>query len=83
MHERKALMAELSDAFVALPGGFGTLDEFAEIATLVQTERIPKFPLILFGKKFWRGLLRWMQQDMRERYWGLPIQLRLKDLHHE
>jgi predicted Rossmann-fold nucleotide-binding protein len=47
-----------------MPGGFGTLDEFAEIITLVQTRRIPEFPLILFGKKFWAGLLHWMKNQM-------------------
>jgi hypothetical protein len=47
-----------------MPGGFGTLDEFAEIITLVQTERIPRLPLILFGEKFWRGLLAWMREQM-------------------
>src|SRR5207244_3095434 len=64
---RKVCFAKYSVAFIFMPGGFGTLDEFAEIATLVQTERIPRFPLILFGKKFWSGLLRWMQTQMRER----------------
>jgi len=49
-----------------MPGGFGTLDEFSEVLTLVQTRRIPGFPLILFGKKFWRGLIRWMRTQMQE-----------------
>ena len=64
---RKVCFAKYSVAFIFMPGGFGTLDEFFEIATLVQTERIPKFPLILFGKKFWAGILRWMQVQMQER----------------
>ena len=51
-------------AFIFMPGGFGTLDEFSEVITLVQTERIPRYPLILFGKKFWGGLLRWMKTEM-------------------
>ncbi|TAK98158.1 MAG: TIGR00730 family Rossman fold protein [Verrucomicrobia bacterium] len=63
---RKVCFAKYSVAFVFMPGGFGTLDEFFEIATLVQTERIPKFPLILFGKKFWSGVLRWMETQMQE-----------------
>lgn len=63
---RKVCFAKYSVAFIFMPGGFGTLDEFFEIATLVQTERIPKFPLILFGKKFWTGILRWMQTQMQE-----------------
>jgi len=64
---RKVCFAKYSMGFIFLPGGFGTLDEFAEIATLVQTERIPEFPLVLIGKKFWKGLLAWMQEQMLER----------------
>jgi len=47
--------------FVFLPGGFGTLDEFFELITLVQTERIQRFPLVLIGRRYWEGLLRWMR----------------------
>jgi uncharacterized protein (TIGR00730 family) len=64
---RKVCFVKYSCGFVFLPGGFGTLDEFAEISTLVQTERIPRFPLILFGSRFWRGLLDWMRLQMQER----------------
>jgi len=64
---RKVCFVKYSCGFVFLPGGFGTLDEFAEVATLVQTERIPRFPLILFGTKFWRGLLDWMRRQMEDR----------------
>lgn len=63
---RKVCFAKYSVAFVFMPGGFGTLDEFFEISTLVQTERIPKFPLILFGREFWSGALRWMRTQMQE-----------------
>ncbi|MFN3407540.1 MAG: TIGR00730 family Rossman fold protein [Limisphaerales bacterium] len=64
---RKVCFAKYSMGFVYLPGGFGTLDEFAEIATLVQTGRIPQFPLILIGRQFWLGLLAWMKAQMVER----------------
>lgn len=64
---RKVCFVKYSCGFVFFPGGFGTLDEFAEVSTLVQTERIPRFPLILFGKKFWEGLLAWMRQQVQER----------------
>jgi uncharacterized protein (TIGR00730 family) len=57
---RKVCFVKYSLAFVFMPGGFGTLDEFYEVLTLVQTERIPRFPLILFGRKYWKGLLDWM-----------------------
>src|SRR5437588_9624652 len=58
---RKVCFVKYSTGFVFLPGGFGTLDEFFEIITLVQTQRIPRFPLILFGRNYWRGLIRWMK----------------------
>ncbi len=63
---RKVCLVKYSIAFVYMPGGSGTLDEFFEVFTLVQTERIPKFPLILFGKKYWSGLLRWVKRELRE-----------------
>ena len=64
---RKVCFVKYSIAFVFLPGGFGTLDEFFEVATLVQTQRIPEFPLILFGTEFWKGLLAWMKSRMQEK----------------
>ncbi len=63
---RKVCFVKYSIAFVFLPGGFGTLDEFAELITLVQTERIPRYPLILLGRKFWGGALRWMKEQMEK-----------------
>jgi len=63
---RKVCFVKYSCGFVFFPGGFGTLDEFAEVSTLVQTERIPRFPLILFGTKFWRGLLDWLRSQVQE-----------------
>jgi uncharacterized protein (TIGR00730 family) len=59
---RKVCFVKYSLGFVFMPGGFGTLDEFFEVLTLVQTERIPEFPLILFGKSHWKGLMRWMKE---------------------
>ncbi len=64
---RKVCFVKYSLGFVFMPGGFGTLDEFAEVATLVQTQRIPEFPLILFGSAFWKGLVRWMKDQMLAR----------------
>lgn len=61
---RKVCFVKYSMAFVFLPGGFGTLDEFFEVATLVQTHRIPRFPLILFGRAYWNGLLRWVRREL-------------------
>ena len=61
---RKVCFVKYSIGFVFMPGGFGTLDEFFEVLTLVQTERIPEFPLILFGRKHWRGLIDWMKKEV-------------------
>jgi len=61
---RKVCFVKYSIAFVFMPGGFGTLDEFFEVLTLVQTQRIPRFPLICFGKDHWTGLLRWMRSRL-------------------
>src|SRR6059036_2456337 len=64
---RKVCFVKYSIGFVFMPGGFGTLDEFFEVATLVQTQRIPEFPLILFGREFWKGLLAWTKRQMKEK----------------
>ena len=65
---RKVMFVKYACAFVALPGGFGTLDEVFEALTLKQTGKIHDFPVILFGKDYWKGLLRWIQQQaLRER----------------
>lgn len=63
---RKVCFVKYSLGFVFMPGGFGTLDEFFEVLTLVQTQRIPEFPLILFGRKHWKGLIRWMKENLEE-----------------
>src|SRR5207302_294297 len=55
---RKVCFVKYSIGFVFMPGGFGTLDEFFEVITLIQTQRIPQFPMILFGKSHWQGLLK-------------------------
>jgi len=64
---RKVCLVKYSVGFVFLPGGFGTLDEFFEIITLIQTRRIPRYPVVLVGLDYWTGLLRWMKQTLRER----------------
>jgi len=64
---RKVCFVKYSMAFVFMPGGFGTLDEFFEVLTLVQTRRIPEFPLILFGRAYWKGLLRWIKEQMEDK----------------
>ena len=74
---RKVCFVKYSLGFVFMPGGFGTLDEFFEVLTLVQTQRIPKFPLILFGSKHWKGLIKWMKKDLEETQFIGPDDLKL------
>src|SRR2546422_4776227 len=61
---RKVCFVKYSLGFVFMPGGFGTLDEFFEVLTLVQTQRIPEFPLILFGRKHWKGVIPWIKKGL-------------------
>ena len=64
---RKLMLVKYSYAFIALPGGFGTLDEMFETATLIQTGKISNFPLVLVGRDFWRPLVDFMREGMLER----------------
>lgn len=57
---RKTIFLKYSQGFVALPGGFGTFDELFEAITLIQTNKLAHFPIILVGKKYWEGLLSWI-----------------------
>lgn len=61
---RKTMFVKYSQAFVCLPGGFGTLDELFEALTLVQTRKVTRFPIILFGVEFWSGLLEWIRNTL-------------------
>ncbi len=63
---RKLMLVKYSYAFIAMPGGFGTLDEMFEVATLIQTGKIKQFPLILMGKEFWRPLMDFMRGRLLE-----------------
>lgn len=61
---RKVMFIKYAMAFVCLPGGFGTLDELFEALTLMQTERIKAFPIILVGTEFWEGLIDWIKEKL-------------------
>ncbi|WP_422860037.1 TIGR00730 family Rossman fold protein [Flagellimonas sp. S174] len=61
---RKVMFVKYSQGFVVMPGGFGTLDELFESITLIQTNKIHKFPIVLVGSDFWRGLLDWVKNTM-------------------
>ena len=58
---RKTMFVKYSNGFVIFPGGFGTLDELFESLTLVQTRKINRFPIVLFGSNYWKGLLDWIE----------------------
>jgi uncharacterized protein (TIGR00730 family) len=61
---RKVIFVKYSQAFVIMPGGFGTLDEFFEAMTLIQTKKIRRRPVVLFGSDYWKGLLSWVEETM-------------------
>jgi uncharacterized protein (TIGR00730 family) len=61
---RKVIFVKYSQAFVIMPGGFGTLDELFEALTLIQTKKIANRPIVLVGKKYWKGLTSWIEQTM-------------------
>lgn len=62
---RKVMFVKYASAFICFPGGYGTLDEFFEVLTLVQTLKIEAFPIILFGKSYWTGLADWIRRTLQ------------------
>jgi len=65
---RKIMFVKYAQAFVVMPGGFGTLDELFEALTLIQTHKIEKIPVILYGKEFWNGCMDWLKQVVSLKY---------------
>lgn len=61
---RKVMFIKYSQGFIVMPGGFGTLDELTEALTLIQTNKIGKFPIVLVGSEFWSGLLDWFKETL-------------------
>jgi uncharacterized protein (TIGR00730 family) len=61
---RKTMFVKYAQAFVVLPGGFGTLDELFEAVTLVQTKKVTRFPVILMGTAYWAGLIAWVKETL-------------------
>jgi len=65
---RKVMFVKYACAFVCFPGGFGTMDEFFESMTLIQTGKAEHFPIVLIGLDYWHGLVEWMRETMLERF---------------
>jgi len=65
---RKVMFVKYSQGFVVMPGGFGTLDELFEAITLIQTNKIEKFPIILVGTDFWSGIIAWVKETLLEKF---------------
>jgi uncharacterized protein (TIGR00730 family) len=68
---RKVMLTYASEVYIYFPGGFGTLDEFFEIVTLVQTKKIRKIPIILFGKQYWEPLLDFIEKTLYEKHMAI------------
>ncbi len=64
---RKTIFLKYSQGFIGMPGGFGTMDELFESLTLVQTHKIASFPVVLVGKDYWSGLIKWIKESMHEK----------------
>jgi hypothetical protein len=73
---RKVMFVKYSQGFVVMPGGMGTLDEFFEAVTLIQTEKIARFPIVLVGKSYWEGLMEWIKDVVL----GVENNISAKDL---
>ena len=65
---RKVMFVKYAQAFVVLPGGFGTMDELFEVLTLVQTKKIMTIPIVLMGVEFWEGMIKWVKESLLEKY---------------
>ena len=61
---RKVMFVKYAQGFIVMPGGFGTFDELFEALTLIQTEKIGKFPIVLIGKEYWEGLFKWVKEKV-------------------
>ena len=65
-YARKVMFVKYASAFICFPGGFGTLDEFFEVVTLVQTLKVEPYPIVLYGSRYWTGLVEWLRDQLLE-----------------
>ncbi len=77
---RKTMFTKYASGFIILPGGFGTLDEFFEALTLMQTLKMSHFPVVVMGKAYWSGLFKWIEESMLAEKTISPEDLKLYDL---
>jgi uncharacterized protein (TIGR00730 family) len=74
---RKVMFVKYAMAYVIVPGGYGTMDEFFEALTLIQTKRVRSFPVILMGREYWQGLLDWLKNTMLRDHMILPFDIEM------
>jgi len=74
---RKVMFVKYAVAYVIMPGGYGTMDEFFEALTLIQTRKTKPFPVILMGSEYWQGLINWLKNKMLKEDKILPADLEL------
>ncbi|HSC53461.1 MAG TPA: TIGR00730 family Rossman fold protein [Phnomibacter sp.] len=74
---RKTIFVKYSQGYVMMPGGFGTMDEFFEVLTLVQTTKVNRIPMVLVGKEYWKGLVDWINNSMQGEKYINPEDLNL------
>ena len=72
---RKTMFVKYSEAFIVMPGGFGTLDELFEALVLIQTGKVRDFPLVLYRRRHWEGLIEWMRQTTLGEGWIEQVDL--------
>ena len=77
---RKVMFVKYAMAYVIMPGGYGTMDQFFEALTLIQTKRVKSFPVILMGRDYWQGLLDWLKDSMVQKNMILPFDLEMIQL---
>ena len=74
---RKVMFVKYAMAYVIMPGGYGTMDEFFEALTLIQTKRVKSFPVILMGSEYWQGLLDWLKNTMLQKEMIHPFDIEM------